>query len=50
MVKAIKPGLDIHQSCSALVSHWVADIKLEGVIAVWAPVFSLKITHSQLVV
>ena len=33
-----------------LASHWVKDIEFESVIAVWASVFALKITHAQLVV
>ena len=49
MVKATKPGLDILQSCSDLASHWVEDIEFESLIDVWASVFTLKITHAQLV-
>ena len=50
MVKAAKPKLDILQSCSDHDSHWVEDIEFESVIAVWASVFALNITHAQLVV
>ena len=31
-------------------SHWVKDIEFESVMAVWASVLALKITHTQLVV
>ena len=50
MDRATKPGLDILQLCSDLAPHWVMDIEFENVIAVWASVFALKITHVQLVV
>ena len=50
VVKATKHGLDILQSCSNLASHWVKDVVFESVIAVWASVFALKITHAQLAV
>ena len=50
MVKTIKPGLDILQSCTDLASHGVKDIKLENLINVGASVFTLKITSAQLVV
>ena len=46
----MQPGLDILQSCSVLVSHWVKDVEFESVIAGWASVFALKITHVQLLV
>ena len=49
MVRATKPGFGILQSCSNLAPHWVKGIKLESVIAVWASVFAVKITHAQLV-
>ena len=45
MVKATEFALDILHSCSDLTSHWVKDIELESVIAV----FALIITHAQLV-
>ena len=48
MVKATKLGLHILQSCSVLASHWVEDVEFESVIAVWASVFALKITHAKL--
>ena len=50
MVEATKPGLDILQSYRFLASHWVKDVESESMIAVWASVFALKITHAQLVV
>lgn len=45
---ATKSGLDIFQSCNVLAFNWVKNIELESVIAVWAPIFALKITHTQL--
>ena len=49
MIMATIPEIDILQSCSGHASHWVKDIEFESVIAVWASVFALKITHTQLV-
>ena len=48
MGKATKSGRDTIQSCSVLASHWVKDIEFESVVAVWASVFTLEITHVQL--
>ena len=48
--QATEPGLDILQSCSFLASYCVKDVEFESVIAVWASVFALKVTHAQLVV
>ena len=46
----VAPGLNILQSCGAHSSHWVGDIESESVVAVWASVFALEITHAQRVV
>ena len=48
--QATKPGLDVLQSCSVLASNWVKDVEFDIVIAVWASVFALNVTHAQLVV
>ena len=50
MVYATKPGLDILQSCCVLATHWVKEVEFESAIAIWASVFTFKITHDQLVV
>ena len=38
------------QLCSVLASHWVKNDKFESVFAALASVFTLKITHAELVV
>ena len=50
MVQAAFPWFDIIQLRSNLASHWVKSIELESLISIWASVFALKITNTQLVV
>ena len=50
MVKAVKPGLDIRQSCSVPASHWVKDVELETLIYFLAPGFALIMALTLLVV